>query len=157
MKRVLFFEIIALAALVFLLLFLLRGTATREVALSEVEEQITANFSMDGMEKVSDMRLKRSFGLNPADYAEVIYYAPNNTMSVNEFFLVKVSDEQKDQVHSAIEERIATQKVNFDGYGTDQTDLLNHAVILQDGPYMGLLIGENAQAMAEICKKVWEE
>lgn len=147
MKKVLFAELIAVLMLGLVMTLLLSGKKTKEVPLDEVDAAFSSQFSLEGMEKAGEMRLKRAFSLNAADFSEFLYYTPDNTMSVNELLLVRTKDEsQKDVVLRGIEARLATQKKNFDGYGTDQTELLNHAKIFSAGPYIALIVSREADA-----------
>ena len=110
------------------------------------------------MEKAGEMRFKRAFGLNAADYQELLYYTPDNTMSVNEYLLLRVKDEaQLTEIRAGIERRLETQKKNFDGYGTDQTELLNKAKIWSAGPYIAFIVSREADAQLDFTADMLEE
>ena len=140
------------------MILLLSGNKTKDVPLSQVDAAFSAEFSLEGMEKAGEMRFKRSFGLNAAEYEDVLYYTPDNTMSVNEFLVVRMKDEsQLAEVRAGLEARLATQKKNFDGYGTDQTALLNNAKIWTAGPYAVFIVSRDADAQLTFVEDLLQE
>ena len=158
MRKIFFAEFIAVLALAGVMFLLLYKKGPKDVALTSVDDMFIRSFSTEGMEPAQDMRFKRSYGLNAADYEEVLYYVPDNTMSVNEFLIVKCFDPaDTDTVVSACEERIAAQKRSFDGYGTNQTALLNQAELYVSGRYVCLFVSEHAAEWLSAVKKVWGE
>ena len=157
-RKVFFAELIAVLALAAVMFLLLYKKEPKDVSLTAVDDMFIRSFSTEGMEPARDMRFKRSYGLNAADYEEVLYYVPDNTMSVNEFLIVKCFDSTDTaDVVSACEERIAAQKRSFDGYGTNQTALLNQAELYVSGRYVCLFVSEHAAEWLSAVKKVWGE
>lgn len=157
LKKVILPEILLLLLLGVVLFFLLRGTAGIDVPLTDIDVLLTKT-ELNGMEKGDALLLKRAFGLNAKDYTEVLYYAPDNTMSVNEIVLIRFANaSQKAEITEAFRMRLDTQKKNFDGYGTDQTYLLNHAISETGENFALFLVGTDAQTYREIIRKVREE
>ena len=157
MKKAVFIEAVFVLLLALVMVLLLWKKELKDVPLSEVDAAFTAEYDLTGMEKGGAMRLKRAFSLNADDYEEVLYYTPDNTMSVNEFLVIKLKEEsQADAVLAGLNSRLETQKKSFDGYGTDQTELLNHAVIYTEGRYLCFFVGREADRWLETVKKVWE-
>lgn len=158
MKKVILPQIGAVLILVLLIAAFMYQTEPADIALDTIEERMSLNTAEYEMEKAGAMRLKRALGINAADYREVLYYTPSNTMSVEEFLMIKVWDEsQLDTVQDAVEERLASQKKAFDGYGTDQTELLKNAVIYQTGPYICFFVSEDAPFWLDIVKNILKE
>ena len=89
MKKVFFVEALAVLLLAGVMLLLLYRKTPADVPLSDVNSALSVKYSLSGMEPAGDMRMKRTFSLNASDYREYIYYAPDNTMSVNEILIVK--------------------------------------------------------------------
>jgi len=158
LKKIVLVEAGLLLLLAGVMTLLLLKTEPKDVSIEAVESAFMNKCAFDQMEQAGDMRLKRAFSLNAADYDGYLYFTPNNTMSVDEFLVIKLQeDSQADAVLSAIDYRLATQKRNFDGYGVDQTDLLNNATILQDGNYIVFAVGDGAETWVNIVRKVWEQ
>lgn len=158
MKKALLLEFLFVILLAEIMMILLYKKDMKDVPLQTVNEAVTAGFSLSGSEEGGDMRLKRAFGLNAADYAEMIYYMPDNTMSVNELLILKTDSEALlKEAAAAFESRLSVQKQNFDGYGTDQTELLNHAVCWTAEPYAFFAVGYDADGISKTVRELVEE
>ena len=70
-------------------------------------------------------------------------------MGAEELLVVKLSDiSQQEAVKAAVDSRIATQLNNFDGYGVEQTEMLNSSITLVEGNYILFVSGNDAEAVA---------
>lgn len=144
-------RIVLAAITVFLLIFLMGSAPERNVSLEELEA-VTAPQLLEGEAQKADERmLRRLYGLNPSDYAEVVLYYPASNMGVEELLLVKLNDTaQAETVEAAIAARLAAQKQSFDGYGVEQTALLNNNAVTEvRGRYILFAVGVNAQAIRQ--------
>lgn len=136
-----------LMVLVFLayIAFLLARESADDVPVKTLQKQIMKVTTEEGMTKGTTQDLKRYYGLNAEDYDGVVLYIPDDVMSVNELLIVKLKDEsQADQVEEAARERLDTQKTSFEGYGAEQTRLLNGAVLETRGTYVLLTVSADA-------------
>ena len=136
---------------VFLLLFWVGSAPNTDISL-EALETVTAPQLLEGEAQKADERmLRRLYGLNPSDYAEVVLYYPATNMGVEELLLVKLKDTaQTETVEAAIEARLTAQKQSFDGYGVEQTALLNNNAVTEvRGSYILFAVGVNAQAIRQ--------
>ncbi len=143
---------IALAAMTVLLLIFMVGSAPETNISLEELEAVTAPQLLEGEAQKADERmLRRLYGLNPSDYAEVVLYYPASNMGVEELLLVKLNDTaQAETVEAAIAARLAAQKQSFDGYGVEQTALLNNNAVTEvRGRYILFAVGVNAQAIRQ--------
>lgn len=158
MKKTIILESLFIILLALIMMILLYKRTLKDIALANVDTAVNAGFSLPETEEAGAMRLKRAFGLNAADYDEMIYYAPDNTMSVNELLILKSGNEALiSDAAAAFETRLSVQKKNFDGYGTDQTDLLNHAVTWTEGPYAFFAVGYEADGISKTVRDMAEE
>lgn len=149
MKKIVLIEILLVVLLAAVMTVLLWRTRTKDVSLTEMDARLQEQFGFEGMEKAGSMRIKRNYGLNSADFPEILCYTPDNTMSVSELLIVKTGDTAlKQEVLKAVESRLETQKQNFLNYGTDQTFLLEHATVFSEGEYVVFVCGSEADAMA---------
>ena len=149
MKKIVLVEILLVVLLCGVMTVLLWRTRTKDVSLTEMDAHLQEQFGFAGMEKAGSMRIKRNYGLNSADFPEILCYTPDNTMSVSELLIVKTGDAAlKQEVLKAVESRLETQKQNFLNYGTDQTFLLEHATVFSEGEYVVFVCGSEADAMA---------
>lgn len=143
---------IALATMtVFLLIFMVGSAPETNISLEELEA-VTAPQLLEGEAQKADERmLRRLYGLNPSDYAEIVLYYPASNMGVEELLLVKLNDTaQAETVEAAIAARLAAQRQSFDGYGVEQTALLNNNAVTEvRGRYILFAVGVNAQAIRQ--------
>lgn len=110
-----------------------------------VSKQTLGAVEIKEMKKAGTQDLKKYYKLNANDFEEVVLYLPEGVMSVNEFLLVRLRDEkQSESVEQAVWERLDIQKDSFDGYGAEQTQLLESAVLECRGKYVLFVVGEDA-------------
>ena len=80
--------------------------------------------------------LRRLYGLDRTELDDVMLYYPASSMGAEELLLVKMKDtSQKEAVQAAIETRRETQIGNFDGYGAEQTAMLENSIVEVRGNY----------------------
>lgn len=143
---------LAAIGLIVVLLFLMAGNSTKADIPVEDLEALTQPLLKEGEYQPGEGRMiRRFYGLNPADYEGVVLYYPSTNMGVEELLLVKLSDtSQAEAVEQAIAARLASQKESFDGYGVEQTDMLNnHAVVEVQGKYVLFAVSENDQKIRQ--------
>lgn len=135
----------------FLLIFMVGSAPNTDVSLQELEAVAAPQLSEGEVQKADGRMLRRLYGLNPSDYAEVVLYYPASNMGVEELLLVKLNDTaQTETVEAAIEARLGAQKQSFDGYGIEQTALLNNNAVMEvRGRYILFAVGVNAQAIRQ--------
>ena len=112
----------------------------------EVEGALSSALDGSGLKKMDSQMLKRNFGLNSADYAGVMYYASESSMSAEEVLLIRVSgDSQVQEVADAVSERISSRKNAFDGYAPEQVKLLEDAQQSVRGRYVFFAVSPDAE------------
>ena len=112
----------------------------------EVEASLSSALDGSGLTEMDSQMLKRNFGLNSADYAGVMYYASESSMSAEEVLLIRVSsDSQVQEVTDAVSERISSRKNAFDGYAPEQVKLLEDAQQSVRGRYVFFAVSPDAE------------
>lgn len=127
-----------------------------DIALSTFAEEFEANYSREELqlEQADSLMLKKAFGLVEEDYEDVLYYHSTDMMSACEMLIVKLSsEEQQTSVKAAMEERLDSRKEAFDGYGSDQMEILNHAMIYCTGNYVCYIVAGEDRAWLQLFKK----
>ena len=142
------FQIIQVVAVIVLVIFigyLLYDDVPDDVSLSSIEKALeTTDVFPGNMQEADSIHIRRLYGINVNDYLEVLSYIPESSMDVDELLIVHVSDSsQIDTVKEAMEARLSSQKTSFDGYGTNQTELLNDAEIEDRGNYIWFAVGKD--------------
>lgn len=116
-----------------------------------VREAVTARMDLTNVLEADNQMIRRLYGLDISAYESCILYYPATNMGAEELLIVKLADpEQGDTVRAAVEARLKTQKNTFDGYGVEQTDLLNnHAVVEVRGNYVLFVVGQTAEQVRQ--------
>ena len=101
-----------------------------------MSQAVTEAADLSKMQEADNQMLKRLYGLDGADFDGILLYYPTSNMGAEELLLVKMKDvSQAEAVQAAIENRLATQKKSFDGYGAEQTAMLEKSIIKVRGNY----------------------
>lgn len=139
--------IVALA----LLISMFGGESVSDADPAAVAAAVLGTVDSSNMLEADNQLIKRLYGLDPADYESVTCYYPATNMMAQELLIVKLTDvSQQEAVKAAIENRLATQKTTFDGYGVEQYDLLtNYSVVEIRGNWALFVVNETcADALA---------
>ena len=97
--------------------------------------------------------VRRLYGITPSDYDGVLLFCPKTNMGAEELFLVRLKDpSQAEGVMASIEKRLETQLASFNGYGVDQTEMLEKSVTLSEGGYCLFYSGNDPQKVRNIVK-----
>lgn len=130
--------ILALLGFVFLQLSTNRESSAD---FSTVQEAVLSAADTSPMVESDNIMLKRLYGLDGADYDGVMLFTPTTNMGAEELLLVKLRDlSQQEAVVTAMETRIETQIGIFEGYGVEQTAMLEKAVLEVQGNYILLVV-----------------
>ncbi len=114
---------------------------------AKVEEAVVATLDMSNMLKADNQMVKRLYGLDPASFESCILYYPNTNMMAEEVLILKLKDtSQQEAVRAAIEARVETQKITFDGYGVEQYALLTENCIIDiRGNFVLFVVNEHCK------------
>ncbi len=100
----------------------------------------------EGMAEADSLKIKEFYGINRDDYEGVILLKGEDTMDVREILIVKaLSKEQANSLETAVNDRKEKQLKSFEGYGVEQTKLLNDSVISVEGVYVLFAVYPDSQ------------
>lgn len=120
----------------------------------KVESAVVKAASDKEMEKADARGLKRLYGLNVKELEDVSLYYTQATMGVNELLLVRTEDEEAlDLVETAVKTRNETQIENFEGYGAEQVELLDEAIVKKKGRYLLYIVSPKAEKVEQAFNK----
>lgn len=132
------------------IVFDMRRDPISNAQIDTVEKAVVSVSDFKDASPSENRMAKRFYGLNPKDYEGAILYALSDNMDAKELFLIKLTDvSQSDAVQDAIEERLDTQKKSFEGYGAEQTKLLNDHVLEVKGNYILYYVGGNTSKVRQ--------
>ena len=136
-------EGVVLAGLLVFIILMLTSGSSRDVPISEIRDHMLKQAGTSDMIQKDDAGTGSVLGVIPSDY---IYFRTDQIMDVRELFIARETDADKmDSIESAIMAHLDKQIENFTGYGTDQLDLLEHAVYMRKGDYYFFAVGEQAE------------
>ena len=147
----------AAVAAVISLIWMFGGNTVSNADPAEVAEAVVETIDMENMLEADNQLIKRFYGLDPASFEGCILYYPTTNMMAEEVLIVKLKDmSQQEQVRTAIEKRIETQKTTFEGYGVEQFELLtNNAVVEVRGNFVLFIVNANsAEAQKAFLKAI---
>ena len=140
-------RIVLVAALVFAVVyFVFLRNQTSDTPASVVFEEVTKVVTTDKMEQTTDRYFKKYYGLNAADYEDVLYYAPVSNMDAEELLIVKLKNtDQAEAVTEAILKRQADKEQSFEGYAPEQYALAQQYILDTQGNYILFVIDPKAE------------
>ena len=137
-------KLVALGGIVFFVYLSFAGKGVSDTDFETMKKGVVAAVDTGAMIEADNQMIKRLYGIDPNEYDGVVLYYPSTNMGAEEVFLAKLkSAEQREEVKAAIEGRLASQKKSFDGYGTNQTELLNNSVVRVEGNYALFVVAED--------------
>ncbi|MBQ4425795.1 MAG: DUF4358 domain-containing protein [Lachnospiraceae bacterium] len=139
--------VLCLIAMVFLTL---HERDLRDIAPVEIEQSMKKQFS--GMQKASDILLRKNFGIERDAVEGAVYYAASDFMDVREILILKTEEESvltgaRDTILARIEE----EKEIFESYGPEQFAQLQNAQIWMKAPWLVAVICDDS---AELCAQI---
>jgi hypothetical protein len=152
-RRILFgvAEVLLIAFLIAYVAWIFLKDTTRDVDMADITSAIVQQCDLGDLEEGDANTLKRYFSLDGSEYEGYLVYTADSVMNVDELLIVKVSDSsQLDDLSEVVNERLEEQLQNFDGYGTNQTELLQNAIVLERGDYFFYGVSENVEQWEEI-------
>lgn len=116
----------------------------------EVEDAVSRSLDKSNLTLQDGAAFKREFGLSEADYAGVMYYASEFSISAEEVLVVLVKDEsQVQEVTEAIDRQVEARKNDFDGYAPEEVKLLEDAKQSVRGRYIFFAAAPKAEEYLE--------
>lgn len=120
-------------------------------AIKVMDTAITKEIKTDTMNKQDANGLKRFYGISVKDIEGFVLYTPKSMMDVDELLIMKLkSGDDGAAFRKAAETRLKTQLKNFNGYGTDQTELLNQHVLVVKKGYFFYAVSKQADSWKQI-------
>ncbi|MBQ0001785.1 MAG: DUF4358 domain-containing protein, partial [Clostridiales bacterium] len=142
----LFLRVILVIALLVIMVRTQFAEKNSSVSVETMEAKIMAVVDAGNMmEKSTNRMFKKFYGLNAGDYDGVVFYKPVSGMNAEEMVIIRLADNsQAEAAVQAIEQRLASQKNSLEGYGVEQTALLNQPVLQSHGNYVFYIVHEKA-------------
>ena len=114
----------------------------------EVSQKVIEAADTDNMMQGDNQMIRRLYGLDPDDYDGVILYYSKTNMNAEELIVIKLKDSsQEEDALAQVEARLDTQLKSFEGYGAEQTAMLEASVIESRGGYILFISSDDTRAV----------
>ena len=132
---------VAVAAMVLCLILTFGGDPISSAEFADVSAAVLPEVDMANMQEADNQMVKRLYGLDPVNFEGCMLYYPRTNMDAEELLIIKLKDKsQQEEVKTALEARVQTQKTTFEGYGVEQMDLLNNYCVVDVRGNFALLV-----------------
>ena len=154
MRYIGFVKYVLIVLLLGFVVSLLTNGELSNAKVDSVSQKVIKKLSKEELSPADNRMVKRLYGINVNDYEGVVLYVSDSNMEVEELLIVKLKDvSQSDSVEAAIDSRLKRQLESFEGYGAEQTKLLNDHVLHVAGNYILYVVDENAKAADKAFQK----
>lgn len=120
----------------------------------EVAEAVEQSLHTENLEKRDGQALKRYYGLNSADYAGVLYYSSEFSISAEEVLMIEANSEnQVQEIRDTVEARLEGRKENFSDYAPEQAMMIERAAVIVRGRYVFVAVSPDAEQYAAVFRK----
>ena len=145
-------QAVVIAALLVFIIVMASAGSSKDIPVSQIENVMDLQPGISELMKKNGRDVTYFLGISPQ---QCLYYKSDNIMDVRELFIVKTSDsDEMELAAEAAQARLKRQKDNFTGYGTDQLEKLEHAIIRQKGDYLFYAVGDEADEWLEAFLKL---
>ncbi len=138
---------LGLVALLLLYLFAALGSPTKAISLEDLRQAMEEDPAVAALTIQSRQKLLSAFQMEEGDFDQAVYWAADSMMDVSELLIVKM--ENPETAEAAVQAHLEGRLDSFRNYGTNQTDLLEHAILLQQGDYLFYGVSEHVERWEE--------
>lgn len=108
------------------------------------------------MQEADSQMIRRLYGLDPNTYDGVMLYYPVTNMHAAELLIIKLKDEsQQKDVEQAISDRKSTLLKSFQGYGAEQTAMLENSITDIRGNYAFFCSAKDPEKVHDAFRKAY--
>ncbi len=124
-------------------------TANMPAIKSALEENINLDFVNAGDEKT----LKNLYYINRNDIEDFVSYAPKSNMDVEEILVLKIKEGTDiSEIKSKVSKRLQKQGESFKNYRPEKYNIIENAVLEEEGQYLIFIVSENVSSIHKIIK-----
>lgn len=116
---------------------------------SDLEENINLDFVNVGDKKT----LKNLYYINSNNVEDFISFSPKSNMDVEEILVLKVKEDTDiSEIKSKISKRLQKQGESFKNYRPEKYNIIENAVLEEEGQYLIFIVSENVSSIHKIIK-----
>lgn len=144
-------EVLLLLFLILYIVWIFRMGSSKDVDMSVIADAITAQCELKELSAGDANALKQYFSRDASAYEGYLFYTSEAVMNVDQLLIVKTTDsKQLEELEDSVNAHLEKQLRNFHGYGTDQEELLQNAVVLERGDYFFYGVSDQVQQWEDV-------
>lgn len=118
------------------------GGTEASASVSDMAKGVTeCGVSFNELAQVPDSKIATVYGLSEDDYSEASAYIAGSGGYADEVAIFKASSSDKvATIQDALNKRLESRKKDFDGYVTEQYDILCNSKVVTTGDYVCLIV-----------------
>jgi hypothetical protein len=118
------------------LLFVFGQDTAKAVDVTAMQQAIDQQCDLGELQPGNGNTLKQLLSTDGTEYVWYLVYTSDSLMNVDELLIVHTkNDSQLAALETAVQAHLDQQRKSFEGYGVDQTERLESAVIREQGDY----------------------
>lgn len=122
----------------------------KDIVMDDVITEMEKDTTLTSLKKGDVNALKRYYSLGEADCDGFLLYCSESPMAVEELLIIKAKNEsQTEGLEKAAQSRLTSQKKSFEGYGAEQSALLDEAIVDTKGKFVIYAAGKDAEKWKE--------
>ena len=142
---------IAIIIALFIGLYPMLGVKTADMA--KIKSDLEKTINLDCVNVGDEKTLKNLYYINKNDIEDFISYAPKSNMEVEEILVLKTKEGTDiSEIKSKINKRLEKQGESFKNYRPEKYNIIENAVLEEEGQYLIFIVSENASAIKKIIK-----
>lgn len=147
------YYLIEMAIIVTLFIGLYPMLNIKTANIAEIKTALEENINLDLVNLGDEKTLKNLYYINRNDIEDFISYAPKSNMEVEEILVLKVKEGTGiSEIKSKISKRLQKQGESFKNYRPEKYNIIENAVLEEEGQYLIFIVSENTSSIHKIIK-----
>ena len=147
------YYLVEIAIIIALFIGLYPVLSVKTADMAKIKTDLAATINLDFVNAGDEKTLKNLYYINKNDIEDFISYAPKSNMEVEEILVLKTKEGTDiSEIKSKIDKRLQKQGESFKNYRPEKYNIIETAVLEEEGQYLIFIVSENASAIKKIIK-----
>ena len=147
------YYLIEIAIIIALFIGLYPVLSVKTADMAKIKSDLEKTINLDYVNVGDEKTLKNLYYINKNDIEDFISYAPKSNMEVEEILVLKTKESTDiSEIKSKINKRLQKQGESFKNYRPEKYNIIENAVLEEEGQYLIFIVSENASAIKKIIK-----
>lgn len=118
-----------------------------------IKNALEKNIDFDFINIGDEKTLKNLYYININDIDDFLSYVPKSNMDVEEILVLKIKEGSSiSEIKSKVSNRLKKQGESFKNYRPEKYNVIENAILEEEGQYLVLIVSENASSIHKIIK-----